>query len=261
MNDENALIGYTGFVGQTLLKQARFERLYRSTNISEIENNSFDTIVCAGAPAVKWLANKNPQQDKASIASLMEHLSKVECKTFILISTVDVFKNSQEAVESTPVDTEGLHPYGLHRYQLEEFVKSHFDNYLIVRLPGLVGPGLKKNVIYDFLNNNDVDSIDSRGIFQFYPMVNLWPDIQIALDSDISLIHLTAEPISVADVAKEGFNLDFDVITSNAPAVYDFRSEYGYLYGTYDSYQYTKEETVLAIRCYAQSEPKKAESL
>ncbi|CAM3901574.1 hypothetical protein VA7868_04121 [Vibrio aerogenes CECT 7868] len=258
MMERNALIGFSGFVGQTLLKQAPFEDLYRSTNISEIRGKSFNTIVCAGVSAVKWLANKEPEQDKASIDALIEHLSAIQCRQFILISTVDVFKEPGGAVESTPVDTENLHPYGLHRYQLEEFVKKHFENHLIVRLPGLVGPGLKKNVIYDFLNDNNLNAIDSRGIFQFYPMVNLWPDIQIALSENLSLIHLTAEPLSVHDIAKDGFGFEFEQHIVDTPAVYDFRTEHHALYNHTDlPYQYSKQEALLAIRAYAQSEPKK----
>lgn len=260
MDDNNALIGFSGFVGSTLLKQTNFDHLYRSTNISEIRDNAFDTVVCAGAPAIKWFANKEPEQDKQSIDSLIDHLSTIKCKTFILISTVDVFKDSIKAVESTPIDTFELHSYGLHRYQLEEFVKAHFENYLIVRLPGLVGPGLKKNIIYDFLNNNNLDAIESRGVFQFYPMVNLWSDIQIAIKNNCPLIHLTSEPISVQEIAKQCFNIDFKNKLTNEPAIYDFRTEFSHLYGSTSAYQYSKKETLLAIRSYAQSENKKERS-
>jgi nucleoside-diphosphate-sugar epimerase len=253
----NALIGYSGFVGSTLLKQFNFDGLYRTTNISEIQGKTYDTVVCAGAPAVKWLANKEPIQDKQSLDSLISHISTIKCKRFVLISTVDVFKDPLLAVESTPVDTNGLHPYGLHRYQLEEFVKTHFDDFLIVRLPGLVGPGLKKNVIYDFLNNNNLDAIDHRGVFQFYPMVNLWSDIKVAINSNCKLIHLTSEPISVKEIASECFNIDLINELDNQVAIYDFRSEFSNLYKSNSAYQYSKKEIQLAIRCYAQSEQKK----
>jgi hypothetical protein len=91
----NALIGFSGFVGSTLLKQAPFESLYRSTNISNIEGQSFDTVVCAGAPAQKWIANREPEADRQKIDGLIAHLKNIQCKTFILISTVDVFKESR----------------------------------------------------------------------------------------------------------------------------------------------------------------------
>jgi nucleoside-diphosphate-sugar epimerase len=163
----NSLIGYSGYVGGTLLKQENFTSLYRSTNIGDIDNQSFDTVVCAGAPAQKWIANREPEADRQKIKELIEHLKTIQCKIFILISTVDVFKNSIGVDEDTPVDESGLHAYGLHRRLLETFVEEHFPNHLIVRLPGLVGPGLRKNVIFDFLNDNNLHSIDSRGVFQF----------------------------------------------------------------------------------------------
>ncbi|HEY8038131.1 MAG TPA: hypothetical protein VIF37_21360 [Methylobacter sp.] len=251
----NALIGFSGFVGSTLLKQASFEALYRSTNIDEIEGKSFDTVVCAGAPAQKWIANREPEADREKIDGLIAHLKTIQCETFILISTVDVFKNSIEVDEDTPIDESGLHAYGLHRRMLEKFVESHFPRHLIVRLPGLVGPGLRKNVIFDFLNDNNLHSIDSRSVFQFYPMINLWYDVQTALDAGLSLLHLTAEPISVADVSGQGFGKPFDQAQANSPAVYDMRTRYAQIFGASGHYQYSRRETVQAIRAYAQSEP------
>lgn len=251
----NSLIGHTGFVGGTLLKQAAFEVLYRSTNISEIEGKSFDIVVCAGAPAQKWIANRDPEADQEKIDGLMRHLRLVKCKTFILISTVDVFKSAVGVDEETPVDEVGLLAYGLHRRLLEKFVESHFPNHLIVRLPGLVGPGLRKNVIFDFLNNNNLHTIESRGIFQFYPMVNLWYDIQVALIAGLRLLHLTAAPVSVADVSRQGFGRPFDQEMTGAPATYDMRTRHSKVFGAEGAYQYSVRETIQAIRAYAQSEP------
>lgn len=123
-----------------------------------------------------------------------------------------------------------------------------------MRLPGLVGPGLRKNVIFDFLNDNNLHAIDSRGVFQFYPMVNLWYDIQIALAADLKMVHLTAEPISVADVSAQGFGKPFEQAQANSPAVYDLRTRYAPIFGTTGHYQYSRRETIQAVRTYAQSE-------
>jgi len=251
-----ALVGFTGFVGSTLLKQAHFSSLYRSTNIHEIENREFDMVVCAGAPAQKWIANRDPVDDRKKIGSLIDHLRTVRCKTFILISTADVFKDPIGVNESTPVEESGLHAYGLHRRLLEKFVEQHFSNYLIVRLPGLVGPGLRKNVIFDFLNNNNLHAIESRGVFQFYPMVNLWFDVQRALEAGLSLVHLTAEPISVSDVSLQGFGTPFTQTLANSPPRYDMQTQHAQISGSpAGQYQYSVRETIQAIRAYAQSEP------
>ena len=251
----NCLIGYSGFVGSTLLKQAQFFELYRSTNIHEIENREFDVVACAGAPAQKWIANCEPVDDRKKIDSLIEHLGTIKCKTFILISTVDVFKEPVSVDESTQVIEVGLHSYGLHRRLLEKFVESHFPNHLIIRLPGLVGPGLRKNVIFDFLNVNNLHAIDSRSVFQFYPMVNLWYDIQTALDAGLRLVHLTAEPINVADISVQGFGKPFKQDQVNSPAVYEMHTRHAQLFGSSGHYQYSRRETIQAIRAYVQSEP------
>lgn len=252
---KQALIGFSGFVGSTLLKQTSFESRYRSTNISEIVGMSFDTVFCAGAPAQKWIANREPEADRQKIIALIEHLKTIQCKTFILISTVDVFINPIGVDEDTLVDESGLHAYGLHRRLLEKFVESHFPNHLIVRLPGLVGPSLRKNVIFDFLNDNNLYAIESRSVFQFYPMVNLWYDIQAALSAGLRLVHLTAAPISVAEVSRQGFGKPFDQTMAGAPATYDMRTRHAAVFGADGSYQYSVRETIQAIRAYAQSEP------
>lgn len=251
----HALIGYSGFVGSTLLAQRPFQHLYRSSNLGEIQGGTFDRVICAAAPAQKWLANQDPLADLRNIEVLIEHLQRLTCKQFVLISTVDVFKNPQGVDENSEVDEAGLHAYGLHRRWLERFVEAQFPESLIVRLPGLVGPGLRKNVIFDLRNGNQLQAIDSRAIFQFYPMVNLSTDIQTALDAGLPLVHLTAEPISVADVSHRGFGQPFDNVLPGTPARYDLQTRYAELFGAQGRYQYQARETLMAIRAYAQSEP------
>ena len=252
----NALIGYSGYVGSSLLRQVTFDFLFRSTNIASIGDVRSHYLVCSAAPAQKWIANRDPISDKNNIQGLIENIKKASCRIFILISTIDVFKDPIGVDEDSAVDEAGLHPYGLHRRMLERFVEDHFGNHLIVRLPGLVGPGLRKNVIFDFLNDNNLDAIDSRGVFQFYPMVNLWYDIQTALQAGLRLVHLTAEPISVAEVSEQGFGRPFVNRLGNPPARYDMRTRHAALFGATGPYQYSRRESIQAIRAYAQSEPR-----
>ena len=251
-----ALIGHSGFVGSTLLKQDAFDSCYRASNIGDIDGRSFARVVCAAAPAQKWIANREPDADRRNIEGLIDHLRTIRCDRFVLISTVDVFKQPLGVDEDSPVDEDGLHAYGRHRLLLEQFVRAQFADHLVVRLPGLVGPGLRKNVIFDLLNDNNLQAIDSRGVFQFYPMVSLKYDIDVALRERLRLVHLTAAPISVGEVAREGFGRPFDQTLAAAPARYDFRSKHAALFGGADGYQYGKRETILAVRSYAQSEPR-----
>jgi hypothetical protein len=129
----NALIGFSGFVGSTILKQAFFKFLYRSSNISDIAGNSFEIVVCAGAPAQKWIANSKPIEDRKRIEELILHLKSITCQTFILISTVDVFKDPSGVDENNIINESGLQAYGLISLLIEMFVYNHFPNYIIVR--------------------------------------------------------------------------------------------------------------------------------
>lgn len=252
----DALIGHTGFVGSSLLRQRYFQSQYSSATIGDIKGRRFDTVVCCAAPAQKWLANTDPYADLQKIMALIDDLQSFTCENFVLVSTVDVFREPIAVDEDLPPDETGLEPYGLHRRLLEKFVEKRFSRHLIVRLPGLVGPGLRKNVVFDLLNSNNLRAIDSRAMFQFYPMVNLWRDIAVGVDNQLSLLHLTAEPISVSEVAAEGFGVAFDQELLAAPVVYDFQSRYGGLFGGAARYQYSRRESLLAIRAYAQSEPR-----
>lgn len=250
----DALIGASGFVGGTLLRQRGFCACYRSTDIADIRGREFDLLVCAGAPAQKWIANREPEADRANLRTLTDALEQVRCRRFALISTVDVFAVPIGVDEDSTVETDGLHPYGLHRRELEQFVEARFPGALVVRLPGLVGPGLRKNLIYDLKHDNDVAKFDARSVFQFYPMVNLWWDIRTALDAGLRLLHLTAEPLSVASVARDGFGRDFDVEHAAPPARYDMRSRHAALFGADSGYQYDRRASLSAIRAYAQGE-------
>lgn len=246
-----ALVGATGFVGSTLLRQRAFAHRYRSVDIDGIRGREFELLVCAGAPAQKWLANREPAADRASLERLMAALEGVRARQCVLVSTVDVFASPLGVDERTPVVTDGLHAYGRHRHLLEQFVCERFPQALVVRLPGLVGPGLRKNVIYDLHNHNNLAQVDSRGVFQFYPMVNLWWDVQAALARGLTLLHLTAAPLAVAEVAAEGFGRAFDNALAGTAARYDFRTIHAE-----GGYQYSRAGSLQAIRAYAQSEPR-----
>lgn len=249
------LLGSTGFVGTTLLSQTDFDEYRHSTDIDLIDGHSYDLAICATAPAKKWYANMHPDEDRGVIDGIIEHLKAIKAKEFILISTVDVFKSPVGVDENTGIDMKALQPYGLNRRRLELFVQQHFENSLIVRLPGLVGHGLKKNIIFDFKHKNEVEKIESDNVFQFYPMKDLWHDIQIAREHGLKCIHMTAAPISVKEVAQKAFGMDFDNHLGKPLVSYDFMTVHAALWDqAHSDYQYSKEKSLEAIVEYAQED-------
>jgi len=205
---KTALIGYTGFVGTNLLSQAPFDDLYNSKNIQDIRGKDYDLIVSAGNSSLKWIANKNPDEDLASIEKLEKMLETVKAKNFVLISTIDVYDNPVGIDEDAPINDRQPSVYGKHRRLFEIFCASHF-NCFILRLPILFGNGLKKNIVYDFMNDNCLDMVHQDGILQFYDVGRLWQDIKKILDLKINIINVATEPLSVKELAKQIFDIDF----------------------------------------------------
>ena len=245
---KTALIGYTGFVGSNLIRQRNFDDFYNSKNIESIVGKNYELLVCAGAPAVKWLANKEPIKDRENLQRLMGCLRQVSAQKIILISTIDVYPVPVEVDEDTKIEVEGLQPYGKHRLELERFIQGRFDS-LIIRLPGLFGSGLKKNIIYDFLNDNIGDWIHKDSVFQFYNLEHLWGDIQTALEHGLELVNFATEPMSVREVAAEAFGFEFTNEPQQNPAKYDMRTLYFQLFDGFEpGYLYNKSQVLLELK-------------
>ena len=236
----NCLIGYSGLIGSTLLKDWEFKYIYRKSNINEIRNKAFDNVICAGAPAEKWRANLNPEEDIKNIKFLIRNLSTIKANQFILISTVDVFNSPINVNERSKIVKNSKNAYGNNRRELELFCIKNFENHLIIRLPGLVGPNLKKNALYDIKFQNNINKIDSRNIYQFYPLKNLYKDIEKSLFIGEKIIHLTSEPISIHEIYNEIIKKNFTNHVLENPIKYDFKSKYAKYFNGLKNYQYCK---------------------
>lgn len=147
-----ALVGYTGFVGSNLYVTGEFDAVYNSKNIMDAYGTNPDLLIYAGMRAEKYLANHAPEKDMELIIQAEENITKINPKKLVLISTIDVFKEPKDVDENSVIETEGLHPYGYNRYQLELWVREKYPDALIIRLPGLFGINIKKNFIYDYIN-------------------------------------------------------------------------------------------------------------
>ena len=251
----SALIGHTGFVGSNLKRQYAFDDFFNSSDIEQIAGRSFDLVVCSGARAEKWKANADPTGDRSNIESLVSALEKANVGKLVLISTVDVFMNPIDVDEDSATPTTGLHAYGRNRRWLEQIASSRFNS-LVVRLPGLYGPGLKKNVIFDLMNDNEVHKIDSRGIFQFYDVSRLWRDVSVALDAGLPIVHLPTEPVSVADVARAALGIEFTNEVAPTPARYDIHTQHAELLGGSGYYVESKTRELASIAAFVRSEPR-----
>jgi sugar phosphate isomerase/epimerase len=210
----SCLIGYSGFIGSSLLLENDFDYMYNSTNIQNIKNNTYNTIICCGASAKKWWANQNGIEDKKNIDILINNLETIKdkCKKFILVSTIDVYHDFN-------------HPYGCNRHYLEDYVKVTFKDYHIIRLPALFGYGLKKNMLYDLLKNK-IDKINLKSKFQWYYIHDLSKDIIHIIKNNISDINLFSEPVftqDIFDIVSKYKDLSHITIDNTNPISYDYK--------------------------------------
>ena len=228
----SALVGHTGFVGGTLHRARSFDVLINSKNADDLRGGDFDLVIHAGVPAVKWIANKDPAADRAAIDSICGVLATMKARELILISTIDVYPDPSAPLdESAAIEPARNHAYGRHRFELEQWVREHFSNVRIVRLPALFGEGLKKNVVFDLLHDNQVGNINPASRFQWYPLARLNADIEKIRAHDIRSINLFPEPIRTAEIVDRFFSGAPTAAASEPAPSYDLRTKYSAMFG------------------------------
>ena len=258
MTGESALVGYSGFVGGNLNRQHRFDNLFNSKNIGEIEGKTFDLVVLSATQAKRWWANLHPQEDWEGIERLLCSLERVIAQRVVLISTIDVVPPLPDVDEDFDPRGHENHPYGANRFRLEEAVRSRYPETHVIRLPSLFGFDLKKNVIYDLLNENQLEKINPASSFQYYDLAALWEHISLVMREAIPLIHLFPAPVTSAEIIDRFFPR-IEVGSDPGPVShYAIKTRYAGLFGGRDGYIWPREEVFrrlgLFIEAYRRGE-------
>jgi hypothetical protein len=110
-------------------------------------------------------------------------------------------------------------------YQLQE---NSFYKLIIQEKRGL--NDLKKEFLS--LDFSALNFTDSRAIFPFYNLQNLWQDIQWVIQKKISLMNLAVEPLTVSEIYQAVFKREFINELKKTVPHYDFKTKYsasGYL--------------------------------
>ena len=90
-----------------------------------------------------------------------------------------------------------------------------------------------------------------NAVYQFYPLSRLWSDIELCMKHELTLAHLTAEPIQVKRIVELIFPSLLASLSGNKNSViYDFRTIYGRLFDGSDHYQCFEHESLAAIDLY-----------
>jgi nucleoside-diphosphate-sugar epimerase len=155
------VLGGTGFVGSAFVRAARklrySVRAITRDNYHAYCGKSCDLLINANGNSRKFLANNEPVEDfDASTRSVLQSLVDFRAERYVYLSTIDVYPHVGDPHrnrESAVILPDQISRYGLHKYLAEQIVKKYASHWMIIRLGGMVGSGLWKNVIFDILHN------------------------------------------------------------------------------------------------------------
>lgn len=243
------LIGATGFVGSNLQRHMQFDALLSSANIAEFRGVEVDLAIVAAGDARKWYANQHIDEDRQHMERLTKDVLAIRCHRIVHLSTVDVYatKQGDESALKGCVSTDA---YGGHRHAFEQALRTHFDQVLTIRLPGLYGSGLKKNIIFDISQDRDLSGFNPASTFQWLDLKDLPNVMEIAQQNRLDTLNIAIEPLAVAELLQV-CGLPVDRTRESAPLVrYDIRSRHADLFAGRDGYLFDKSHVLAGIAAF-----------
>jgi len=168
------IVGGKGFVGSAIVRYCEKEnlehRIIQKNNYSNYIGKHCDIFINANGNSKKYLAKQNDGVDfDLSVNSVHQTLVDFSYNKYVFLSSADVYpdtSNKNSTLETTKIDVSLLKVYGFNKYLAELIVKNKAEKWLIFRLTGMVGYGLKKNPIYDILFGEKL-WIDPSSKFQY----------------------------------------------------------------------------------------------
>ncbi|MGE5458630.1 MAG: NAD-dependent epimerase/dehydratase family protein [Methanococcaceae archaeon] len=207
------VIGGKGLVGSAVIRLLNkrgisYKNIQRE-NKEEFYSSSCDILIYANGNAIKYKAKEDPLFDyHASVSSLAEYVHKIKFNKFVYFSTVDVYDDTSSIMatnEEHQIDEDKLSTYGFHKILAEKYVRHFCKDYLIFRLPGLAGPGLTKNPLFDYLHPNKKVMISKESYLNFIHTDIIAETIFVILNKKITnqTFNLaSANSIKISDIEK-----------------------------------------------------------
>jgi hypothetical protein len=182
----SALIGSHGVIGQSLLDHMKFDLLFNRDNVETLLDYKIDQLVIAAPSGARLAINKNGTQDHTDVQQIVFTISQCNIEQIVLFGSVD---------SVTAPDT----PYGNNRQQLESGLTQH-GNVTVYRLPTLIGPRIKKNMLFDLKHNQFLDQIDAGARLQWCILSDLAQLVQQARPGQIQ--NIVSEPIQNKEILQ-----------------------------------------------------------
>ncbi len=174
MKPEVIILGGRGFVGSAFVRRCREEGksylVAEVDNYRELQGESCDLLINADGNSKKYLARERPREDfQLSVESVLSSLLDFNYHRYVYISSVDVYSGHTQpegSREDSAGEADQISHYGFHKHLGELLVKHYAPHWLIVRMGGVLGEGLKKNPVFDLLHNRPL-RVDERSRYQY----------------------------------------------------------------------------------------------
>ncbi len=98
---------------------------------------------------------------------------------------------------------------------------------------------------------------DSRSVYQYYNLKNLWSDVEILLNENIRIINLVTEPVSSKYLYKKIMNEEFNNELNREPFNYDIRTVNDYILKGKNGYIQNKDDEINELCEFIKEEKKK----
>ena len=95
---------------------------------------------------------------------------------------------------------------------------------------------------------------DSRGLYQYYNLANLWGDINKALEHNIPLLNLAVEPVTAAEVYEYLTGENFVNELPKEVPHFNYKTKYASLWNGKNGYIRTKEEVLMDIKKFIEEQ-------
>lgn len=210
------IVGGNGFVGSAIVRQCISRKLEYTIvtreNAQQLYGTHCELLINANGNSKKYMAEREPLWEfDASVRSVHEYLVNIHADKYVQLSSCDVYPNCADydgTSEQQVIDIAQQSAYGFHKYMAELCVRHYAANWLIFRMGGFVGPGLKKNAIYDILHNDP-----------------LW----LAADSQLQFISTDAAAKIILDLAFSGHcNEIYNLCGDGTVCLQDIMNQVGY---------------------------------
>lgn len=153
------VLGGTGFIGSAVAAEAARRGwsvlALSSQTAASVIGQSCDLLINANGNSRKYLAGQDPALDfDQSVRTVARSLHDIRAARYVYLSSSEVYRDSSRpatSAEDAPPEWEALSPYGFHKRLAETLVRRYAPRWLILRLAGMLGPGLRKNAVYDLL--------------------------------------------------------------------------------------------------------------